>query len=69
MLRVRVAGRTPPAVLAYVDFDQGPRILAHVDTAEDRPLRPGTRVRLQGRNDHGDPLVALVAVAAGEVTP
>ena len=57
VLRVRVADRKPPAVLAYVDFDEGPRALVHVDGAGDRALLPGTRVRLLGRDDRGDPLV------------
>lgn len=58
VLRIRVADRKPPAVLAYVDFDDGPRCLAHVTGAADEPLLPGTRVRLLGRDDRGDPLVA-----------
>ena len=57
VLRVRVADRKPPAVLAYVDFDEGPRALVHVDSTTDQPLLPGTRVRLLGRDDRGDPLV------------
>ena len=57
VLRVRVADRKPPAVLAYVDFDDGPRALVHVDGTGDRPLLPGARVRLLGRDDRGDPLV------------
>lgn len=57
VLRVRVADRPPPAVLAYVDFDEGPRALVHVDGSGERPLLPGTRVRLLGRDDRGDPLV------------
>jgi hypothetical protein len=58
VLRVRVADRKPPAVLAYVDFDGGPRALVHVTGTDDRALRPGARVRLRGRDDRGDPLVA-----------
>ena len=57
VLRIRVADRKPPAVLAYVDFDEGPRALVHVDGPAEGPLRPGTRVRLLGRDDRGDPLV------------
>ena len=62
VLRIRVADRKPPAVLAYVDFDEGPRALVHVDSPTDEPLRPGARVRLLGRDDRGDPLVAPVDV-------
>ena len=58
VLRIRVADRKPPAVLAYVDFDDGPRALVHVAGPADEPLRPGARVRLLGRDDRGDPLVA-----------
>ncbi len=61
VLRVRVADRKPPAVLAYVDFDDGPRALAHVGGTDNQALPPGTRVRLLGRNDRGDPLVAPMA--------
>ena len=66
VLRIRVADRKPPAVLAYVDFDEGPRALVHVHGAEDRPLMPGARVCLVGRDDRGDPVV--VPVAAGDPT-
>ena len=34
----------PPFGLAYVDLDDGPRVLAH--TTEPQALAPGTRVRL-----------------------
>lgn len=60
VLRVRVADRKPPAVLAYVDFDEGPRSLVHVDGSGEQPLLPGARVRLLGRDDRGDPVVSLV---------
>lgn len=58
VLRVRVADRKPPVVLAYVDFDEGPRALVHVDSPACEALLPGTRVRLLGRDERGDPLVA-----------
>ena len=61
VLRVRVADRKPPVVLAYVDFDEGPRALVHVDGPADEPLPPGARVRLLGRDERGDPLVAPTA--------
>lgn len=64
VLRIRVADRKPPAVLAYVDFDDGPRSLVHVDGTGEQALLPGTRVRLLGRDDHGDPVVAPVAADA-----
>jgi uncharacterized OB-fold protein len=58
VLRVPVPGRRPPYGLAYVDLDAGPRILAHVDSA-DVALRPHERVVLIGVTDEGDPLVSL----------
>jgi uncharacterized OB-fold protein len=57
VLRIPVPGRTPPLALAYVDLDDGPRILTHVDAAV--AVAPGSRVRLVGRTGDGDPLVAL----------
>jgi len=42
VVRVPVPGRTPPYALAYVDLDDGPRVLAH--TAEVFAI--GARVRL-----------------------
>ena len=50
----------PPYTLAYVDFDDGPRLLVHV--ADDGRPRPasGQRVRLLGVNRRGDPLVTAV---------
>lgn len=56
VLRVPVPGRTPPYALAYVDLDDGPRILAHVD-GTDTALAPGDRVVVIGLTAEGDPLV------------
>ena len=58
VLRIPVPGRTPPIALAYVDLDDGPRILTHVVT-DDRAPAPRRRVHLVGRTDDGDPLVAV----------
>ncbi|OSY43146.1 MULTISPECIES: Zn-ribbon domain-containing OB-fold protein [Pseudonocardia] len=44
VVRIPVPGRTPPYPLAYVDLDDGPRVLAH--TTEQQPI--GARVRLLG---------------------
>ena len=56
VLRVPVPGRTPPYALAYVDLDDGPRILAHVEGTE-AALVPGDRVVVIGLTAEGDPLV------------
>lgn len=55
IVRVPVPGRTPPYGLAYVDLDDGPRILAHVAaTGADTPVAIGTDVRLTDRTADGD---------------
>jgi uncharacterized protein len=42
VVRIPVAGRTPPYALAYVDLDDGPRVLAHSASA----VAIGTRVQV-----------------------
>jgi len=56
VLRIPVPGRTPPFTLAYVDVDDGPRILTHV-AGSDEALLPGSRVALAGWSEQGDPVV------------
>lgn len=56
VVRVAVPGRTPPYTLAYVDLDDGPRLLAHVAGSTER-LAPGARVRVAGSTADGDVLV------------
>jgi len=57
VVRVAVPGRTPPYALAYVDLDDGPRILSHaLDTSH--AFAPHERVELVGRTEQGDPVVA-----------
>ena len=55
-LHISVGGRAPGYTLAYVDLDDGPRILAHVDGGKPSV---GSRVRVTGTTPEGDPLVAL----------
>ncbi|MCZ4519451.1 OB-fold domain-containing protein [Rhodococcus ruber] len=54
VLRVPLPGRTPPMVLVYVDLDDGPRVLGHVDAADVQRLHAGTRVSLTGASSEGD---------------
>lgn len=56
VVRIPVGERRPPFALAYLDLDDGPRLLVHLD----RPSAPaiGARARVTG-TDHGD-LVATV---------
>ena len=58
VVRVPVPGRTPPYALAYVDLDDGPRILAHV-AGMTEPPPVGARVRLEERTQDGDLQVAM----------
>lgn len=58
VVRIPVAGRTPPYVLAYVDLDDGPRVLAHV-TGPGAPI--GGRVRLAPPSADGDVTVEVLA--------
>jgi hypothetical protein len=57
VVAIPVGERRPPFGLAYLDLDDGPRVLVHL--AEPQVLRAGTRVRITG-TDRGD------LVAAGE---
>ncbi len=52
VVHIKVADRQPPYALAYVDLDEGPRVLAHVSTA--RPPAVGSRVRLTAPTPEGD---------------
>jgi uncharacterized OB-fold protein len=55
VVRIAVPGRTPPYGLAYVDLDDGPRVLAHTGG----PVPIGARVRLVP-DDGGDVRVEVV---------
>lgn len=47
VVRIPVQDRQPPYVVAYVDIDDGPRVLAGVAALTDMAApRPGSRVRL-----------------------
>lgn len=60
VVRIPVPGRTPPYSLAYVDIDDGPRVLAHVARTLDR-VPVGTRVRLTAMSDIGDLAMEVMA--------
>ncbi|MBC9734312.1 OB-fold domain-containing protein [Nocardioides sp. zg-578] len=59
VVRIPVGDRTPPYALAYVDLDEGPRILAHV-AGEPVAAAVGSTVRLVAPVD-GDVVVEVVA--------
>jgi uncharacterized protein len=58
VVRIPLPGREPPYALAYVDLDDGPRLLAHVMGSA--APRAGTRVRLAGPSAAGDPQVEVL---------
>lgn len=58
VVRIAVPGHTPPYSLAYVDLEDGPRVLAHVASEESAPI--GALVRLTGSSDAGDLQVEVV---------
>lgn len=60
VVEIPVGTRKPPFGLAYVDLDDGPRVLVHL--AEPAVLGPGARLRITGTDD-GD-LVAATEVRA-----
>lgn len=59
VVRIQVGDRTPPYALAYVDLDNGPRVLAHV-AGEPVPPAVASRVRLT-KPVGGDLVVEVVA--------
>jgi uncharacterized protein len=59
VVRIPVPGRTPPYTLAYVDLNDGPRILAHVVGAQEAvPI--GTEVDVLAREGELDVYVEVV---------
>ncbi|WP_396020825.1 OB-fold domain-containing protein [Arthrobacter sp. ISL-28] len=62
VFRVPLDGRVPPWSLAYVDLDEGPRILAHVAGSTGR-LDVGRRVELVGESAEGDVVVRELGVS------
>lgn len=46
VVRIDVPGHPAPRVLAYVDLNDGPRILAAVNKPDGRPPRPGAQVEV-----------------------
>lgn len=53
VVRIPVPGREPPYALAYVDLDDGPRVLTHLDGTAAPDV--GTRVRLTASAPDPDP--------------
>jgi uncharacterized protein len=55
LVHIAVGRWKPPYALAYVDLDEGPRVLAHLDVPA--TLRAGARVRIVGGDEGGDLIV------------
>jgi uncharacterized protein len=60
VVRIAVPGRTPPYTLAYVDLDNGPRVLAEVLGTTER-VDVGTRVALSQQSDIGNVTVVVAS--------
>lgn len=62
ILRAGVPDRQAPVGLAYVDLDDGPRVLCHFGDETDVPdvPPPGTRVELAGLTEQDDPKVRIL---------
>lgn len=58
VVRVPLPDREPPYALAYVDLQDGPRVLAHVNVAGER-VPVGQTVRLMEATASGDIQVKL----------
>jgi uncharacterized OB-fold protein len=61
VLRVPLPGRTPPYGLAYVDLDDGPRVLGHYTADPMARLPVGTVVELTTPTELGDIAVRVRA--------
>lgn len=56
LVQIPVGRWTPPYAMAYIDLDDGPRVIAHLDAPA--ILEVGTRVNIVGGDD-GDLIVRL----------
>jgi uncharacterized OB-fold protein len=65
IVHLDIAGIPAPYGLAYIDLDDGPRFLAHIDGAEE-PLLVGDRVTISGINKRGD--IEVTSVTTGRET-
>ena len=66
VLHIPTEGRTGPTILAYVDLDNGPRLLAHVvDSSVGCEPLPGSRTCLVGYTQQGDPAVTAIDSSTG----
>jgi uncharacterized OB-fold protein len=52
--------RAAPYTLAYVDLDDGPRVLTYVVGGAELAPQIGERVRMVELTDHGDPQVEVI---------
>lgn len=52
LVQIPVGRWKPPYALAYVDLDNGPRVLAHLESP--RIVKGGTRVRITHGDEAGD---------------
>jgi uncharacterized OB-fold protein len=56
IVRVQVGGYNPPRALAYVDLDDGPRLICEITGEPDVALPVGSRVELTEPSAEGNPM-------------
>lgn len=61
ILRVPVGGYEPPRALAYVDVDDGPRLICELAGTADTPVPVGSRVELTSPSPEGNPVARCSA--------
>lgn len=57
LVHIPVGRWTPPYAMAYLDLDDGPRVIAHLD--QPKIEKAGTRVRIAGADESGDLVVQI----------
>lgn len=62
LVQIPVGRWTPPYAMAYIDLDDGPRVIAHLE--QPRIEQAGTRVRIVGDED-GDLIVSRETAIKG----
>lgn len=65
VVHLNIADIPAPYGLAYIDLDDGPRFLAHIDGAEE-PLLVAGRVTISGINERGD--IEVTSITTGHET-
>tara|TARA_B100000686_G_C16571515_1_gene853185 strand:+ start:226 stop:651 length:426 start_codon:yes stop_codon:yes gene_type:complete len=67
VMHFSLEGRKGPTTLAYIDLEQGPRLLVHINNfSEDYGPPPGSIVTIVGQTEQGDPAVIVSKSSTNE---